>query len=82
VVTSRKAGRPNTIVEWSAPLLRPGGAIVLWQNNRDPAKEALAAAAAEEAGLSLAKVHPITVEIQSGKYVKRHLYLYTASDRE
>jgi 16S rRNA (guanine(527)-N(7))-methyltransferase RsmG len=67
VVTSRRAGRPNAIIERSAPLVRPGGAVVLWQGQRDSAKEALAADAAEAAGLRLSRVHRIG---------RRHLYMY------
>ena len=71
VVTSRRAGRLNTMVEWSAPLLAPEGAIVLWQQGRrNPAKEALAADAAEELGLRLAEVHP--PEDRNGKPAARN----------
>jgi 16S rRNA (guanine527-N7)-methyltransferase len=81
VVTSRKMGRPNTIVEWSAPLLSPGGAVVLWQGRRDPAKETLAADAADAAGLSLADVHPIASENRQGTRVdSKHLYVYARTD--
>lgn len=78
VVTSRRAGRPNTIVEWSAPLLAPGGAIVLWQGRRNSSKEALAADAADKAGLRLAKIH--RPENPIGKRVKKHLYVYMKVD--
>lgn len=79
VVTSRRAGRPNTIVEWSAPLLAPGGAIVLWQQGRrNPSKEALAADAADGAGLRLAEIH--SPENRNGIRIKSHLYVYVKVD--
>jgi 16S rRNA (guanine(527)-N(7))-methyltransferase RsmG len=67
VVTSRRAGRPNAIIERTAQLVRPGGAIVMWQRQWDSPKEALAADAAEAAGLRLSRVHRIG---------RRRLYLY------
>jgi 16S rRNA (guanine(527)-N(7))-methyltransferase RsmG len=71
LVTSRGMGRPNTIVSWSAPLLKPGGAVVLWRGQRNSAKEALAAEAAEAAGLRLAKVHPTGIR---GGRLNLHVY--------
>jgi 16S rRNA (guanine(527)-N(7))-methyltransferase RsmG len=76
-VTSRKVGRLNTIVGLCAPLLAPGGVLVLWQGPRDPAKEAPAAEAADAAGLRLSQVVPIgCFESPRGQRVEKHLYLY------
>lgn len=75
VITSRRLGRPNLIIGLFAPLLAPGGAVVLWQRRRDPAKENLAREAAEAAGLRLARVH--TPKERRGK---QNLYLYEKVD--
>jgi 16S rRNA (guanine(527)-N(7))-methyltransferase RsmG len=78
VVTSRKVGRPKTIIEWSAPLLAPGGAVVLWPGSSDFEKEAIedAAGAADEAGLRVAEVHSRTSTNRKGKRLVKHLYMY------
>jgi 16S rRNA (guanine527-N7)-methyltransferase len=78
VVTSRKVGRLETIVEWSAPLLAPGGAVALWPGSTDFDAEApeAAADAAHAAGLRLAHVHRLESENRRGKPVVKHLYLY------
>jgi 16S rRNA (guanine(527)-N(7))-methyltransferase RsmG len=76
VVTSRKVGRLNTIVAWCAPLLSSGGATILWQGDRDPAMEALAADAADAADLRLSQVLPIELEGRRGQPVTKHLYMY------
>jgi 16S rRNA (guanine(527)-N(7))-methyltransferase RsmG len=81
VVTSRKAGRPKTIIEWSAPLLAPGGAIVVWPGSTDLKREVLeeAAGAAEAAGLRLAEPHSWTSKNRKGKTLTKHLYMYEKS---
>jgi 16S rRNA (guanine(527)-N(7))-methyltransferase RsmG len=71
VVTSRKVGRLNTIMDWCAPLVAPQGALVLWQARRDPAKESLGAEAAGAAGLRFARTYPWAANEASGQ-----LYLY------
>ena len=78
VVTSRKVGRPHVMVERSAPLLAPGGAIALWPGPTDFSREAAEAAAdaAGPAGLRLAQVHPLHGENHRGKRVVKHLLLY------
>ena len=40
------------LVEYAAPLLAPGGALVAWKGRREPAEEADGAAAAEALGMS------------------------------
>lgn len=78
VVTSRKVGRPEMMVERSAPLLAPGGAVALWPGSSDFNEEAAEAAAdaADAAGLRLAQVHPLQTENHRGKRLVKHLYLY------
>jgi 16S rRNA (guanine527-N7)-methyltransferase len=81
VVTSRKVGRPATMLEWSAELLAPGGAVALWPGSSDFEKDAVEAAAdaAHAAGMRLALVYPVQTETHSGKRVVKHLYLYRRS---
>lgn len=92
VVTSRKMGRPNTIVQLCAPLLSSGGVIVLWQGRKDYAKkatssrkirkgrnavaEALVADAADAAGLRFSQVLPMELENYRGRPVVKYLYVY------
>ena len=84
VVTSRKVGRLDTVVEWSAPLLAPTAAVALWPGRSDFDEGANAAGsaadAAQAAGLRLAKVHPIPSMTRRGKRVVKHLYLYVRTD--
>jgi 16S rRNA (guanine527-N7)-methyltransferase len=49
------------VLEYAAPLLRLGGALVDWRGRRDPEEERSAAIAAELLGLrleSIQRVHP------------------------
>jgi 16S rRNA (guanine527-N7)-methyltransferase len=39
-VTARAVGRLSTIAELASPLLREGGALIVWKGRRDPAEEA------------------------------------------
>ena len=78
VVTSRKVGRMKTMVEWSAPLLRPGGAVALLPGTTDFAEDepAAAAEAAEAAGLRLARVLPLQSENRHGKaHCQAHVHV-------
>jgi 16S rRNA (guanine(527)-N(7))-methyltransferase RsmG len=77
LVTSRKVGRPDTVVEWSAPLLAPGGAVALWPGSKDFDEESpdLTADAARAAGLRLTQTHAIPSK-RRRKHVVKHLYLF------
>jgi 16S rRNA (guanine527-N7)-methyltransferase len=78
VVTSRKVGRVETMIEWSTPLLAPGGVIALWPGSKNFPEGALesAAGAVDAAGLRLAQVHALESEDNRGKRRLKHLYLY------
>jgi 16S rRNA (guanine527-N7)-methyltransferase len=78
VVTSRKVGRLETMVKWSAPLLTPGGSVALWPGSKNFAEDApkAAANAAEAAGLRLAQALPLESEDRRGRRVVKHLFLY------
>lgn len=51
VVTARALGALDVVVEYAAPLLAPGGTLVVWRGRRDTAAEAAGALAAAEVGL-------------------------------
>ncbi len=73
LVTARAVAALPVLVEYAAPLLAPGGALVAWKGGRDPAEEADGAAAAEQTGLRAAGVrraHPWPGA------ERRHLHLY------
>ena len=73
VVTARAVAPLNVLVEYAAPLLRPGGSLVAWKGRRDPGEEADGDAAAAQLGLSAAEV----VRVRPFPAARdRHLYLY------
>ena len=73
VACARALGSLPVILEYAAPLLRGGGALIAWKGRRDPSEEASGAEAADALGLELAEVRP--VEPYPGSRV-RHLHLY------
>lgn len=73
VVTARALAPLNVLVEYAAPLLRPGGALVAWKGRRDEREEADGDAAAAALGLGpgeVSRVHPFPAARD------RHLYVY------
>jgi len=73
LVTARALAPLNVLVEYAAPLLAEGGALVAWKGRRDPLEEADAAAAAAVLGLEVGAV----VRVQPFPAARdRHLYLY------
>jgi 16S rRNA (guanine527-N7)-methyltransferase len=78
VVTARAVAPLNVLVEYAAPLLRDGGALVAWKGQRDRREEADGAAAAGATGLRLVEVRP--VRPWTGAHsLHLHLYLKVAS---
>jgi 16S rRNA (guanine527-N7)-methyltransferase len=76
LVTARVIGPFHAIVPFVAPLLKRGGACVLWGGKkRVPFLEAQASKAAEKHGLRLTKVHRIPHTEGADKV--RHLYVFT-----
>lgn len=73
LVTARALAELPVIVEYAAPLLAPGGALVAWKGRRDPAEESDGAAAAAAMGLEASP--PLSVTPFPG-VDDRHLYLY------
>ena len=56
LVTARAVAPLNVLVEYAAPLLAEGGALVAWKGRRDAAEEADGDAAAAATGLGPARV--------------------------
>jgi 16S rRNA (guanine527-N7)-methyltransferase len=59
LVTARAVAPLNVLVEYAAPLLVDGGALVAWKGKRDAAEEADGNAAAEATGMGAASVVPV-----------------------
>jgi 16S rRNA (guanine527-N7)-methyltransferase len=61
LVTARALAPLPVVAEYSAPLLKIGGTLLVWRGRRDPADEAAARKAADELGLEMPDaitVHP------------------------
>lgn len=74
VVTARALAPLSVVAEYAAPLLRVGGALVVWRGRRDDLEEAAAARAASELGLHPSPplaVHPYP------QAQHRHLHVMT-----
>lgn len=56
LVTARAVAPLNVLVEYAAPLLREGGALVAWKGRRDTGEEADGRAAAAATGLRPAEI--------------------------
>jgi 16S rRNA (guanine527-N7)-methyltransferase len=73
LVTARALAPLGVVVEYAAPLVIEGGALLAWKGHRDPAEEADGAAAAAATGLALGEVRPV----RPWKGAERlHLHLY------
>jgi 16S rRNA (guanine527-N7)-methyltransferase len=71
--TVRAVAALATLIEYGAPLLRPGGLLVAWKGRRDPDEERRAAVAAGALGMRPAGV--TKVEPFAGSQ-SRHLHCY------
>jgi len=56
VVVARALAAQTVVLEYAAPLLRLGGALVDWRGRRNAEEEALAVCAAEQLGLRLLEI--------------------------
>ena len=74
VITARALAAPAVVAEYAAPLLRLGGATVIWRGRRDPLAEQAAENAAAQLGLEIAELRP--VHPYKGA---EHRYLYVMS---
>ena len=59
LVTARALATLPVLVEYAAPLLELGGALVAWKGRRDPGEEAAGARAAAEVGLEPIEVRRV-----------------------
>jgi 16S rRNA (guanine527-N7)-methyltransferase len=73
VVTARALAALPVVLEYAAPLLREGGALVAWKGRRDGCEEADAAAAAAQTGLEEAEIRRVQ-PWEGAEHL--HLYLY------
>jgi 16S rRNA (guanine527-N7)-methyltransferase len=73
LVTARALAPMPVLVEYAAPLLTAGGALVAWKGRRDGAEEADGAAAAAATGLELAEIVPVRPWCGAERL---HLHLY------
>lgn len=78
-VTARALAPLAVLVEYAAPLLRPGGVLVAWKGARSEGEEEAAGAmAAGEVGLSAEEVRPVTPYEGSRE---RHLHVFRKTAR-
>ena len=76
VVLARALAAPAVVVEYAAPLLRVGGALVDWRGRREPEAERLGLDAAQQLGMDLAEIRH--VEPYEGAR-DHHLHIYLKS---
>jgi 16S rRNA (guanine527-N7)-methyltransferase len=74
VATARAVASLPVLVEYAAPLLRPGGSLVAWKGARDAGDEAAGTAAAEMVGLRPLEVVPV-VPYAGARDLNLHLNL-------
>jgi 16S rRNA (guanine527-N7)-methyltransferase len=78
LVTARAVAPLPVLVEYAAPLLVAGGALVAWKGRRDATEEADGEAAAAATGLVLAHVCPVR-PWEGAEHLHLHVYLKVGS---
>ncbi len=78
LVTARAVAPLAVLVEYAAPLLATGGALVAWKGRRDDEEERHGAAAAAATGLEVAEVRPVQ-PWNGAEHLHLHLYVKVAS---
>jgi 16S rRNA (guanine527-N7)-methyltransferase len=73
VVVARALAEQSVVVEYAAPLLRLGGALVDWRGRRSAPEEEQALRAAEELGLERREVRHVSPYAAAGAH---HLHVY------
>jgi 16S rRNA (guanine527-N7)-methyltransferase len=73
VVLARALGPQPVVLEYAAPLLAPGGALVDWRGRRSPEQERAAARAAHELGLELQEIRHVLPYEQARDH---HLHVF------
>lgn len=74
LVTARAVAPLAVLVEYAAPLMVVGGALVAWKGRRDAGEERDGAAAAEATGLVLAEVRQVR-PWDGAEHLHLHMYL-------
>lgn len=74
LVTARALAPLAVLVEYAAPLLRPGGVLVAWKGSPESSEATAGRAAAPLVGLELTEIVPVTPYPASRQ---RHLYVYS-----
>jgi 16S rRNA (guanine527-N7)-methyltransferase len=69
----RAVGSLATLLEYAAPMLRPGGMLVAWKGRRDPEEELQAATAADLLGMRFVSVEWVGAYAGSRN---RHIHTY------
>ncbi len=77
LVTARALASLAVVVEYAAPLLRKGGALVAWRGRRDPREEDDAAAAAATLGMEPEEVRAVRPYERA---LNRHLHVFAKVD--
>jgi 16S rRNA (guanine527-N7)-methyltransferase len=72
-VLARALAPQPVVLEYAAPLLRLGGALLDWRGRRDAAQERAAAAAAEQLGLALREIRHVQPFAQARD---RHVHVF------
>ena len=78
LVTARALAPLAVLVEYAAPLLALGGALVAWKGRRDAREERDGAAAAARTGLDPREVRPVEPWV-GAEHLHLHLYVKVAS---
>ena len=78
LVTARAVAALAVLVEYAAPLLAPGGALVAWKGRRDAGEERDGAAAAAATGLEFVEVRQVAPWI-GAEHLHLHVYVKVAS---
>ena len=78
LVTARALAPLPVLVEYAAPLLGAGGALVAWKGRRDPGEERDGAAAATATGLEPLEVRRVR-PWQGAEHLHLHVYLKVRS---
>jgi 16S rRNA (guanine527-N7)-methyltransferase len=73
VALARALASQPVVLEYAAPLLRRGGALIDWRGRRDAREEEAAARTAPQLGLSLEEIRPVRPFAGARE---RHLHLY------
>ncbi len=77
LVVARALAALPVVCEYAAPLLAPGGALVAWKGEAEPAEIEAGRAAAAELGLEPAGVHPV-VPYPAARHATLHVFHKTA----